>query len=401
MPVNLLQIKNASERLKGVINPTPIIHSASLSKLVNKEVFLKLENLQKTGSFKIRGAYNKIYALPRKEKANGVVAVSSGNHAQGVALASTLIGIRSIIVMPETVAIVKHVATRGYGAQVVFHGKNIAEAFEFGMELAKEKKMPFIHPFEDDLVIAGQGTIGLEILKEAPWADTVIVPIGGGGLISGISTAIKSEKNSIKVIGVEAGASPSCIESLKAGKPVAVDSGKSIADGIIVKQVGEKTLSIIKKNVDDVVSVKEESIAAAILQTLERKKLIIEGAAAVTLAAALEGKLPVDSKKIVFVLSGGNIDVTILDRVLRIGLLKEGRVFRFTTMLTDAPGSLASLSAEVADLRANILQVAHQREAVDAPIGSAKIELILETEGPEHIERIRKVLGEMGYAMGE
>lgn len=392
-------VLEASRKLDGIINTTPIVPSTYLKKLFGFDVWIKMENLQKTGSFKLRGAYNKISSLSREEKRRGVITASSGNHAQGVAWAATYLGIRSVVVMPEITPIIKYIAARGYGAEVVFHGPSFDDAYAHALEMADKTGMAFIPPFEDELVMAGQGTIGLEVMEAVPEADAIVVPVGGGGLISGIAAAAKSIRESIKIIGVESEASTSCIESLKAGRPVQVEKRPTIADGIAVKKVGEKTLSIIEKYVDDVVAVKEETIAEAILKLLERKKIIVEGAGAVPLAAAMEGKLPKSIKKAVVVLSGGNIDVTTLDRVIRVGLLKEGRTLKVSTILPDVPGALAKLTAEVAEMKANILHVIHQREIEDVPVGLIRLDLILEVEGKDHGERILKTLSEKGYGV--
>ena len=393
-------VREAAERIKKVASVTPVIYSSSLSKQFGFESYLKLENLQKTGSFKARGAYYKISSLTDGEKAAGVIAASSGNHAQGVAWASSLLGVRSLIVMPETTPIVKFVATKGYGGEVLFHGRTFFEAYSRAKELAAEKGLAFIHPFDDYQIMAGQGTIGLEILDAVPDVDTVVVPVGGGGLISGIAAAMKEERPDLTVIGVEAAASNSCVESIKAGKPTEVAERPTIADGIAVKRVGEKTFEVIREYVDRVVDVGEDSIAGAIVRLLERKKLIVEGAGAVPVAAAIEGKLPKSTRKVVFVLSGGNIDVTTLDRVIRLGLLREGRILKLTTIISDEPGSLARLTAEIAALKANILHVIHQREAVDVPVNSIRLEIILEVEGHQHSRSILKALREKGYGIG-
>jgi threonine dehydratase len=392
-------VKEAFERIKNVINPTPVVYSTSLSKLYGFDIYLKLENLQKTGSFKVRGAYNKIASLTEEEKKNGVITASSGNHAQGVAWAAGLLGVSSHIVMPEATSIIKQVATRGYGGELILYGKSFDDAYNYAMELVKERSMTFIHPFDDELIIAGQGTIGLEIMEELPEVDTVIVPVGGGGLISGIASVVKETKKGTNIFGVEAGASTTCIDSIDQNRPVAASTGPTIADGIAIKKLGEKTLPIIKKYVDCVVGVGEDCIAAAILQLMERKKLIVEGAGAVTLAAIMEGNLPGTGKNVLLVLSGGNIDVTTLDRVIRLGLLKEGRIMRVETVVQDVPGTLARLTQEIAALKSNILHIIHLRDAVDVPVGSARLELILEVEGPEHIERIKTGLKNKGYTL--
>jgi threonine dehydratase len=392
------EIKEAVTRLRGVLPPTPLIHASSLSRELGFECHLKLENLQKTGSFKARGAYNRIATLSPEEKGRGVVTASSGNHAQGVAWASTLLGVRSNVVMPVSTPINKYMATRGYGAEVVFHGAAFDESLCRAMELASETGLSFIPPFDDEIVMAGQGTVGTEIMEALPDADTVAVPVGGGGLISGIAAAVKGLDRGVRVIGVEAEASASCMASLRAGRPVAVEQRPTIADGIAVKRVGEKTLAVIRESVDDVVAVDEDAIAGAILRLLERKKLVAEGAGAVTLAAALERRLPKDARKVVLVLSGGNIDVTTLDRVIRLGLIKEGRVTRVSTVIDDSPGALSRLAADVSALRANILHVSHLRDTADVPVGSTRIEMVLEVEGPGHADRVRKGLMDRGYA---
>ncbi|MBI5886586.1 MAG: threonine ammonia-lyase [Deltaproteobacteria bacterium] len=390
-------IKAAAERLSGVISPTPLVFSSSFSKTLGFDCHLKLENLQKTGSFKVRGAYNRIASLEPAQKAAGVITASSGNHAQGVAWAATLLGISSTVVMPETTPIMKYMAAKGYGGRVIFHGRSFGEACERAIQLASETGAVFIPPFEDELVMAGQGTIGLEIIAALPEVDTVVVPIGGGGLISGIASAIKALSPRVNVIGVEAEACASCTASLKAGHPVAVAGLPTIADGIAVKKVGTQTLEIIKRLVADVCSVGEEAIAAAMLRLIERKKLVVEGAGAVALAAAFAGRLPVKPKKAVFVISGGNVDVTMLDRVIRLGLMKEGRVMKAMAVIADVPGSLARFTALIASLKANIVEVTHEREAVDVPVGTTRITVVLEVESFEHADRVRARLKEAGY----
>ncbi len=390
-------VRKASNTLKGVVARTPLVASSSLSRLYGVQTHLKLENLQKTGSFKVRGAYNLISSLSDEEKSRGVVTASLGNHAQGVAWAGALLGVKATVVMPRSSSIIKRTATSGYGAEVVLHGGFFDEADRYAKKLAEETGRRFIPPFDDDLVIAGQGTVALEILEDCPDADTIVVPIGGGGLISGIASTVKESGRNISVIGVEAAASTSCIESLKAGRPVDVEHASTIADGIAVKRVGEKTFALIKKYVDDVVAVSEDSIAGAVLALLERKKVVAEGAGAASVAAAIEGRLPASSKKIVFVISGGNMDVTVLDRVIRTGLLKEGRVIKVETVLRDVPGSLAELTAVIASQRANILHIVHLRDAEDAAVGLTRLDVLLEVEGPEHAQKVIKSLVEKGY----
>lgn len=393
----LTLINAAAETLKSVVSPTPIVYSSSLSAIFGFESFLKLENLQKTGSFKVRGAYNKIASLSSDDRANGVITASSGNHAQGVAWAASMLGVRSKVVMPESAPMIKRMATKGYGADIVEHGRSFDDACARARELKAAEGSAFIPAFDDELIMAGQGTIGLEIIIAMPDIDAVIVPVGGGGLISGIACAVKESKPRIKVIGVQAGASASCLEALKAGRPFDAHTLPTIADGIAVKKIGELTFPLIRKYVDDVVSVSEEAIAAAILRLMERKKLVVEGAGATGVGAAIEGKLPKGIKKAVFVLSGGNIDPTTLDRVIRLGLVREGRVTRFSTIVPDIPGSLAALTTEIAGLKANILHVAHQNYASGVPIGSTLLEITLEVEGKDHSQRVLTRLQEAGY----
>lgn len=402
MLINL--IKKASKKIRPFIPQTPVIHSSSFSSLYKRQILLKLENLQKTGSFKVRGAYFKISSLSKKGLKNGVITASSGNHAQGVAWAAGVAGTGAIVFMPETAPISKQVAARAYGARVVMAGRSFSDAYESAKAAALERNAAFIEPFDDELVIAGQGTIGLEVLKDLPDGSLVVVPVGGGGLISGVAAALKGQGRRIKVIGVEAGPSTPCIASLKAGLPVdakaprhGVPRSIAIADGIAVKRVGELTLPLIKKYVDDVVSVGEDSIAEAILKLLERKKLIVEGAGAVTLAAVMEGRLPKVSGKTLLVLSGGNIDVATLDRIIRLGLIREGRVVRVEADITDVAGSLAAFTKEIALLRANILHIRHRRDASDAPVGVARIEVALEVHGKGHARRLISQLTERGY----
>ncbi|HHD11506.1 MAG TPA: threonine ammonia-lyase [Deltaproteobacteria bacterium] len=399
--MNLVElIEEARRRLKGVVHESPLVYSTSFSRMFGVEVYLKLENLQKTGSFKVRGAYNRISLLTEEEKARGVVAASSGNHAQGVAWAAGLLGVRATIVMPETTPIVKYMATKGYGAEVILHGRTFTDACQKAKELVRTRGLTFIHPFDDELIIAGQGTIGVEILSALPDADCVVVPVGGGGLISGIATWIKTHKKDVKIVGVESVLSPSLTEALKHHRPVAVTTHPSIADGINIKKVGERTLPLIERYVDCATTVQEETIAEAIVKLMERKKLVVEGAGATGIAALMEQKIPLDGvRKLVVLLSGGNIDVTTLDRILRKGLVKEGRVCSIATIIDDVPGSLAGLTSVVAELRANILHILHHRDAVDVPVGRTKVELILEVSDRDHAERIKKRLLELGYGL--
>jgi len=393
-------IEEAAVTISGVVNSTPVLYSRTFSEAFGLEVYFKLENLQKTGSFKARGAYNKIKKLGRVK---GVIAASSGNHAQGVAWAAALCKVSSVIVMPETAPIIKRVATKGYGAEVILHGSSFAEAFSRAEQVARERGLAFIHAFDDELIMAGQGTIGLEIADEMPDVDIVVVPVGGGGLISGVATGLKSRLPKVKVIGVQARAYTSALDSVRKGRLVAGSSGPTIADGIAIKKIGRLPFKYIKRNVDRIVSVGEATIAEAVLKLLERKKLSVEGAGAVGLAALMEGRIKpggVKKKKALILLSGGNIDVTMLDRVIRLGLQKEGRIFKFTVVISDKPGALSELTSIIAGSKSNILQLHHQRDAASVPIGRTRLEVILEVEDRDHSARVVAALEADGYEVG-
>jgi threonine dehydratase len=331
-------------------------------------------------------------------KKGGVVAASAGNHAQGVAWASSLLGIHSTIVMPEGVSLAKQMATQSYGGEILLFGQNTDEALGHAKKLAKEGK-PLIHPFDDEQVIAGQGTIGLEILKEVPEVEAIIIPVGGGGLVSGIATIVKKRKPRVKIIGVQSIHAPSAFYSLKRKKIVEGKVKPTLADGIAIRRVGEITFPMIQRGVDEMVTVNEDEIASAILMLMERKRVVAEGAGAAPLAALLSGRLKIRSKKVVLVISGGNIDVHLLDRIIEKGLAQTGRLVRFTILLRDVPGALAKLTRLVAQHRANILHIIHERAAKDIPIGFSKVILVLETRGSDHIREIREGLKEKGYSL--
>jgi threonine dehydratase len=392
------EIEAAQKKIQKVIPRTPVIYSDTFSKLTGKEVFLKLENLQKTGSFKIRGAYHKLSQLTPSMKKRGVVAASAGNHAQGVALASSILGIHSTIVMPEGVSLAKQMATQAYGGEIVLFGQNTDEALDYAKKLAKGGKS-LIHPFDDEQVIAGQGTIGLEILKEVPEVDTIIVPIGGGGLISGISAIVRRKRPNVKIIGVQAGHAASAFYSLKRRKIVDVKVKPTLADGIALQRVGEITFPLIQKGVDEIVTVGENEIASAILMLMERKRIMAEGAGATPLAALLSRRLKSRSKKVVLVISGGNIDFHLLDRIIEKGLAQTGTLVRMSIFLRDVPGSLSTLTNLIAHHRANILHILHERTAKDIPIGFSKVIFVLETRGSDHIREIQRGLSAKGYPL--
>ena len=392
------EIELAQSKIRSTIRRTPMVYSDTFSRLTGKEIYLKLENLQKAGSFKIRGAYYKLSRLSPSVRKKGVVAASAGNHAQGVAFASSLLGIRSTIVMPEGASLAKQMATRSYGGEVILFGHDTDEALGYAKRMA-ESGMTFIHPFDDEQVIAGQGTIGLEILEEVPGVEAIIVPVGGGGLISGISAIVKKRKPKVKIMGVQSAHAPSAYLSLKKKKIVEVKVKPTLADGIAIRRVGETTFPIIQKRVDEIVTVQEDEIASAILLLMERKRVVAEGAGAAPLAALLSRRWEIRPKKVVLVISGGNIDVHLLDRIIEKGLAQTGRVIRFGVLLRDVPGALAKLCNLVAQYHANILHIIHERAAKDIPIGFSKVILVLETRGPDHIQEIKKGLREKGYSL--
>jgi threonine dehydratase len=397
--VSLDDIHKANRILDGKVLRTPLVYSPYFSKQIEGEVYLKLENLQKTGSFKLRGATHEIQTHLNSIGPQGVVAASAGNHAQGVALAAREAGIPATIVMPEWASITKQEATRGYGGQVQLKGKSLTESIREAEELA-ETGMTLIHPFDDPEVIAGQGTIALEILSELPDPDLIIVPVGGGGLIGGIAAAAKSIRPKTRIIGVQAEACPSAHRSRESGEVIRVESRRTIADGIAVKQPGELTFQIIQEKVDEIFLVEEEQIAHAVLTLLERKNILAEGAGAVPVGALLDPSVSIpQGSKVVLVISGGNVDTPLLDRILRQGLLRNGRMMKFGVILDDVPGSLAQLLTLVASLQANVLQIYHHRSEVNLPIYTSRVELELETRGWDHLNEITDALREAAYSI--
>lgn len=393
--LTLDMIYHAAYVLKQVVRPTDLIKARGLCD--DCDVYLKTENLQITGSFKVRGAYYKISQLTDEEKEKGVIACSAGNHAQGVALAAAKNGIKSLICIPDGAPISKVEATKSYGAEVCLVEGAYDDAYQKALELQKSSGATFIHPFDDDMVIAGQGTIGLEILEQLPDVDAVIVPIGGGGLISGVAYAIKNLNPNIKIYGVQAVGAPSMYNSIHDHEIVTLPAVKTIADGIAVKTPGENTFSICEKYVDEIVTVTDDEISTAILTLIEQQKLIAEGAGAVSVTAALFKKLPLKGKKVVCLVSGGNIDVTILSRVINRGLQKEGRLAELTIELTDKPGQLKGVSKIIADLGGNVVSVNHDRTDVDTDINSCFLRISMETRNHEHVEQIKNELTSHGY----
>jgi threonine dehydratase len=391
------KINQAAEILKDVAFETPLVYSNYLSRRFDAKVYLKLENLQKTGSFKFRGAYHKLAKIRDTLGPEGVVTASAGNHAQGVAHAAQLMSIPSTIVMPEWASISKQSATRSYGGQVVLTGQNLKESLDHAHKLAAEGRV-FIHPYDDKDIIAGQGTVGLEIVSQLPEVENVLVPIGGGGLIAGISSAVKSLRPQASIIGVQAACCASAAAALRLGKPVTVPAKHSIADGISVKTLGQLTFAIIRKLVESVVAVEEEEIAAAMLELLERKKVLAEGSGAVPLAALMGDQLgSLQGQSVVLVISGGNVDTHLLGRILRKGLFKTSRITKLSVQLRDVPGALADLLKVVADCRGNILHVFHDRLGHHLPVELSRVELEIETRGSDHIEELLNALSSSGY----
>ena len=393
--VTLQMIQEAQESLKGIARKTPLENANRLG----ENIYIKSENLQLTGAFKIRGAYNKIRSLTPEEASHGVIACSAGNHAQGIALSATKLGIKSVICMPEGAPISKVEATRNYGAEVVLVPGVYDDAAREAERLSKEHGYTFAHPFNDPYVIAGQGTIGLEILEQLPDLDAVIVPVGGGGLISGVAFAIKSLRPEVKVYGVQAEGAPSMYRSLHEHKYQTVKAASTFADGIQVKTPGELTYQLCEQYVDDVVTVTEDETAAAILSLMENQKLVAEGAGAVPVAAALFHKLPIEGKKVVCVISGGNIDVNILSRVITRGLVMSGRKANLTIALEDKPGQLKKVAEIVSRCGSNVVSVQHDGSDPNMPISSCFLKLTLETRDAAQIEQIRTELTKAGFQL--
>ncbi len=396
--ITLDNIKRAHDEVRKVAVKTPFSYAPKLSETTGFEVYLKKENLQNTGSFKIRGAFNKIASLSEEERSKGVVAASAGNHAQGVALAAKYFEIPATIVMPETTPLTKVDGVKSYGAEVILSGTNYDEAYAYAVEYAKKSGRVFVHPFADDEVIAGQGTIALEILEHYEAPDAVLVPVGGGGLISGIAVAMKSLSPKTRVIGVAASGAPAMKLSFDAKRQIDTVKVRTIADGIAVRDTSEKTLKYILKYVDDMILVDDEEIANAILYLLEKQKLVVEGAGAVGVAALIHDKIDLPKgSKVVSLLSGGNIDVTMLSVIIEKGLLKSYRKMKLVVTLVDKPGSLMLLTQILKDAQANIVQIGYDRTSLDLKFGDAYVSIALETKGREHQELIESMLRENGF----
>jgi threonine dehydratase len=397
MEPQLEDIQAAQRAFDGVIHPSPVIRSAYLSESLGSEIFLKLENLQETGSFKVRGAYNRLRHLGPEERGKGVIAASAGNHAQGVAWASRRLSIRATIVMPEDVSLRKLLAVKEYGAEIILFGKHYSDAHKRALELAKERGMVLIPGFDDPYVISGQGTIGIELGPLLTPETAILVPVGGGGLISGIAIAAKAIQPGVRVVGVQTRSCPSTIRSLAQGMPVEVEVGPTLADGIAVNRPGALTFPIIQAHVDEVVEVEEESIAGAVLNLLDKANIIAEGSGAVPLAALTDAMVATRAKRHILIISGGNIEINMIDRILQRGSIKMGRLIRIEINLLDVPGSLWNLLGIIAREKANILHILHDRLDPHNPIEVSRVRFNLETRGHDHARTVVAEIERAGY----
>ena len=395
--IQLSDVQAALGRIRADIRVSPCPRSETFSAVTGNSIYLKMDNQQRTGAFKERGALNRILSLSPDERARGVIAASAGNHAQGVSYHAGRHGVRARIVMPLPTPLTKVSATRAYGAEVVLHGANYDEAFGKAMELSQQDSLVLIHAFDDESVIAGQGTLGLEILQQHPEIEVIVSPIGGGGLIGGVACAIKESRPSVKVYGVQPARIPSMKAAIAAGKPVTLDSAKTIADGIAVRRAGDYTLPLVQKYVDDIFTVEEEEIANAILLLLEREKTLAEGAGAAAIAAVLNRKIELQNKRVAVLVCGGNIDVTLLSRIIERGLVKDGRLVRLRVHLPDYPGALHRLTGILADHRANIVETSYDRAYHGVNLGDTAIDITMETRGPQHIAELISALAGAGY----
>jgi len=396
--ISLADIQAARQRIRGRIYLTPAPLSATLSRATGNALYLKLENLHDTGSFKERGALNRILTMTSEERSRGVITASAGNHGQAVAYHATQHGIRARICVPEFTPIVKVTAVGNYGGEVILHGANYDETVAKARQLAADERITYLPAFNDDAVIAGQGTIGLELLEQIPDLDAVVVPVGGGGLIGGIACALKEIRPGVRIIGVQAAAVPSMEAAVREHAPVLVPPASTIADGIAVREVGTLTLPLFEKYVDELVTVEDEEIAMAILWLLEKEKTVAEGAGAAAMAAMLRHKTSLRDKKVAVIVSGGNIDVLMISHIIERGMVKDGRLVRVRVELPDHPGGLQKLAGLIAALRANIVQATHDRTYFGVALGDTLIDLTIETRGPEHVEQILERLTEAGYS---
>jgi threonine dehydratase len=398
--LTLKDIQKARDRIRDSIYMTPCAHSETLSQILDCTLYLKLENLQITGSFKERGALNKILQLNKSQRASGVIAASAGNHAQGVAHTASKLHIPATIVMPETTPLAKIQGTQDLGANIVLYGSCYDEAFEKAQQLQQKHGYTLIHAFDDPDIIAGQGTIGLEILEQVPDVDMVVVPIGGGGLIAGIALAIKETHPQVSIIGVEAERMPAMKASVKAGKVTALRPANTIADGISVARVGQLTLPIVQQYVSNIVTAGEEETAHAIMTLLEKEKTLAEGAAAVGFAALSNNRIQnIEGKKVVVLISGGNIDMTMLSRILERGMERDGRLARIKVVVPDKPGNVAELASIIAEQKANILRIAQNRSVSEVELGETVVELLLEAKGWQHVDAISSLIKARGYTV--
>ncbi len=395
--VSLREIEEASNLISDIVKRTPLWYSRAFSSMAGRDVFLKMENLQRTGSFKVRGALNKILRMSSAERARGVVAASAGNHAQGVALAAAMVGVKATVVMPEAAPMSKIMATRGYGAEVVVHGHGYDEAYEKALDIRDRTAAAFVHPFDDPDIIAGQGTAGLEIAREVDGPFTLVCPVGGGGLISGLSLAVKESTPGAAVVGVQAEGACAFFSSRARGEIVTADRARTIADGIAVRTPGRLPFEITTAHVDDLVTVTDDQIAGAILFLLERGKVLAEGAGAAPAAAVMAGKVRPENGPLVLFISGGNMDVSVLSRIIERGLVKTGRLSNIAVLLDDRPGALAALLGKVAASGANVISVNHDRLKAGTPVGGAEVVLSLETRDSEHASGIMRMLRSDGY----
>ena len=395
--MDLNQIISAREKMKGIVHQTPLDFSQTFTDMSHNEVYLKLENLQKTGSFKVRGSINKLTSLSKEELSKGVIAASAGNHAQGVAYSSKMLNIPCTIVMPKGAPLSKIQATKNYGAEIVLEGDVFDDALAHAMELSEKQGFTLVHTFDDDEIIAGQGTVGLEILEQLPDVEAIICPVGGGGLIAGIAVAVKEKNPNVAIYGVEASACPSMAQSLLEKKPISVPSGPTVADGIAVKKPGVRNLEIVEKYVDDLVTVDELEMIRTMFLLLERNKLLVEGSGASSLAALLYKKLNIKGKKVVALLSGGNVDVNFISRIIERGMVEAGRYARFSIIIVDKPGGLQRVLTNITEADANILSVHHTRMGRNIYPGYTEIEIAVETKSHEHILDLQKTLTAKGY----
>ena len=398
--VTVADIEAARERIRGGIYESPCVESIPLSKLTGAHVFCKLDYLQRTGSFKERGARNALLQLPDEARRRGVIAASAGNHAQGVAYHGSLLGVPVTVVMPRFAPLIKVTNCRNLGAEVILHGEDLTEARAKALMLATERGLVFISPYDNAHIVAGQGTMGLEILEQAPEVEAIVVPVGGGGLIGGIGLAVKARKPSVEVVGVEPENAPSLAAAFARHAPVLVAMSPTLADGLAVAQTGAITYPIARRVVDRLVTVDEASIALAILRLVELEKSVVEGAGAAPLAAFLAGKLDhLKGKRVVLVLCGGNIDLTILDRVIETGLVTDGRLARFTVSISDRPGGLARLTGVIASTGASVKEIVHDRAFSGPDVSAVRVVCVVETTGHEHVKALHTALGDAGISV--